>query len=601
MHTIENSLLSRFATHAAKEPDKKIVFDNSRSYTYQKLDSDSENFGKFLARKLDGGERVVGICLNRSYQYLVSILACLKQEIVFISIEPKSSEESKRHILKAAKCEVVISSRPSKLKFSRSCKEVTFDEFQLSDRTSFLQKKNKRIERPPARKFCIYSTSGSTGHFNLCLHSETSFIERFDAINRCYPKTDDDIQASRTSVSFIPSMWELLGSVTSNIRLQIIDSTASKDVVKLVDEIYLKRVTRISLLPSLLDLILKVNQDLRVKLSSLKLIFCCGEPFSLVSFRNAKKLLPNVIICNDYGSTETNGTFFCDHFSLKGKSKFVPIGRPLPYARYQILDERLEKVPKHSMGGLYIDTSTVMLGYLGDKQLTAKKFVRPPFLKNQVLYDTGDIARENSEGLVELVGRKDQIVKIGGEKINCVQVQDLIGSLPLIENCFVYADIGKIGNTILVAIVGVRTGAQVDESFIRRHVSDNYLPLAVPQEIFFFKKFKYLKNGKADWVYLKKKVADIRMKRRKPLATSADTLSIISGMVEKILNRPIAQTIRETSFLELGMNSLMISHLRLEINKKFKTNLSVLEFFENPSVDRISNLVFRKSGKQHVS
>ena len=160
---------------------------------------------------------------------------------------------------------------------------------------------------------------------------------------------------------------------------------------------------------------------------------------------------------NSYGLTETtiDSTFFeGTPVNLDADRSAVPIGRPIPGTRSHILDERYEPAPIGVVGELYIGGSGGARGYADDPRQTAERYVPDPYGEpGSRLYATGDRARWQQGGVLELVGRKDRQVKVHGFRVELAEIEAAIGSYPGVREAAVISRMDGVEGTRLIACV----------------------------------------------------------------------------------------------------------------------------------------------------
>src|SRR5699024_5530016 len=139
--------------------------------------------------------------------------------------------------------------------------------------------------------------------------------------------------------------------------------------------------------------------------------------------KEIRKHFPNAIIVSLGGATEAGiWSIYYQIDATKEYEKSIPYGKPLANQRFYILNERGEEVLDWITGDIYIAGDGLALGYLGDKELTEKKFIYLESLQER-LYKTGDIGRYMPDGNIEFQGRLDFQVKIRGHRVELGEIE----------------------------------------------------------------------------------------------------------------------------------------------------------------------------------
>ncbi len=177
----------------------------------------------------------------------------------------------------------------------------------------------------------------------------------------------------------------------------------------------------------------------------------------------------------------------------------LPIGTPVPGTQaHVVLDRTMYHAPRGVPGELVLGGSGVAKGYLGDKELTAARFVADPFspFPGARLYRTGDRVRRTQEGLIEFIGRDDNQVKIRSQRVELGEVETALATHPAVAAVFVTAYANKRGEKEIAAYVALDRAANIDE--IRRHARAMLPTFAVPRHIVTLPALPLTPTGKID-------------------------------------------------------------------------------------------------------
>lgn len=264
----------------------------------------------------------------------------------------------------------------------------------------------------------------------------------------------------------------------------------------------------------------------------------------------------------------------------------VPIGKPVANTRIYITDETFGSVPVGVAGELLIGGIQVARGYLQRNELTAASFIDDMFSENigDKLYRTGDLARFLPDGNIEYLGRRDYQVKMHGLRIELGEIEAILLGHRLIDQVVVVLVQATSGSKELVAYIS--GSATLEQSSgciaeIERYLAEKVPTYMIPSRFTVVSCFPQTQSGKID-------------RKALPVPTSSycNNISMLGaeGKLERQL-MDIWQQILEheiitvmDNFFDVGGNSLLAIMLVAEINKQFKTEMSVVKFFQFPTI-----------------
>ena len=262
---------------------------------------------------------------------------------------------------------------------------------------------------------------------------------------RRYPFGRKEICCVKTSLSFVDSVWEIFGPLLQGVPLVIAPDEVAREPRRLIGFLAAERVTRIVLVPSLLQAFLGDCANLRSKLPKLLLWTSSGEELPAELARRFKNSHPYALLLNLYGSAEVAADVTCFEYCgppVGAIGASVPIGRPIANTQVYLLDAHGQPVPVGIAGELFVGGAGLARGYWRRPELTAEKFVANSFSDdaNSQLFRTGDLARYLPDGNIEYLGRADRQVKIRGQRVELGEIEAALGRHPLVRQCAVVAN-----------------------------------------------------------------------------------------------------------------------------------------------------------------
>lgn len=449
---ISDELLhSKFEKQAELSPDKIAVCFEKKTITYRDLNKLSNRLARILIEKGLGIGSVIGICLDRSFEQVLSILASLKIGAIYLPLDPTYPAERLQYKVNDSHPQCLILQE----KFNGIFENEEIEKFSFSVeelKTSNLSDKKLDFEPNENNLAYIIYTSGSTGRPKGVMVSHRSINNRISWMIDAIDLRDDDVFIYKTPFSFDASIWELFVPLSIGSKLIIAEPQGHKDTSYLIKTIQNEDVTILQLVPSLLKVFLEDKSVSECK--SLRKVFCGGESLSNDLKREFYSKL-DADLYNLYGPTESSidaSYFACVRDSGE---QVETIGSPIDNVKIYILDEDMKQLPFGIVGEIYLGGSGLARGYYNKPDLTAEKFVPNPFSKTEGerLYRTGDLGRFLPEGIIEFLGRIDYQVKIRGFRVETGEIEQVLKNHLMIRDAVVLmedAEAGKVLNAYLV-------------------------------------------------------------------------------------------------------------------------------------------------------
>ena len=303
-----------------------------------------------------------------------------------------------------------------------------------------------RGTKPNNLAYVIF-TSGLTGRPKGVMVEHRSLLNFNDWSRRAYELSSGDRILQFSSISWDTSIEEIIPCLTSGATLVLRNDSMLDSVNSFLNQCRAHALT-VLMLPTAYwhELTQVLDRTESVVPESVRLVNVGGERASQVQLSSwGKNVSPEVRLINTYGLTETTAVAtFCDltaHGNCARISGEVPIGSPISNTTAYILDEHLQPVPMGCVGGLHIGGLGLARGYLGNPDLTARKFISNPFGASEEgrLFKTGDIGRHNEDGEIVCLGRLDSQVKIRGYRIEPSEVETVLRKHSSIKDVAVVA------------------------------------------------------------------------------------------------------------------------------------------------------------------
>ncbi|MFL6515419.1 MAG: non-ribosomal peptide synthetase [Chthoniobacterales bacterium] len=564
---------------AEKTPDAIAVTFGADSLTHRQLNARANQ----LANRLHGlglqRETPVAICLDRSLDMLVALLAVLKAGGTYVPIDPNFPPARVQLIL--GDCHAALLLAHERLRdvcADFEGKVVCLDGIDWKDDSDAFE-----VEVSPQDAAYIIYTSGSTGVPKGVVVEHRSVVNFLRSMRMSPGIRDEDVLVAVTSISFDISVLELFLPLTVGARVVIAPDASRGDPVQLAKLLTECKATILQATPATWSLLAQNDW----KMTSLKALVG-GErlPHEL-----AHRILERCgELWNLYGPTET--TVWSLITPVGPEQEAIIIGKPIANEQAYLVDRTGELVPVGVPGELLIGGAGLARGYLNRTELTAERFTRNPFAPGSGtrVYRTGDVCRYRRDGNLQFIGRRDQQLKVRGFRVEPCEIEAAMLKHSGIDRCVVVDWPDGSGDKRLVAYFTVTAGAtEPNATLLRTSLKETLPEYMVPASFVRLDALPVSTAGKVN---------------RKALPAPLDPGRIPTdqqAMPRNTIERQLAEIWqdllqsrgvgRSDDFFALGGHSLMAVRLITEINKTFGTELPLVTVFRTPTIEGMASAV----------
>ena len=495
-----------FEEQVKRIPDAIAVVSKDQRLTYFELNRRANRLAWFLVKQGIGPDAIVTLLAERGIQFLTAILAVFKAGGAYLPLDPLHPATRIRQVIEQSKTNIVLATSQFAPTLSQALEPIPKQQrpkvFRLEEvLTQEREEVNLPLRCSPKDLAYVIFTSGSTGM------PKGAMVEHVGMLNHLLAKIDDlhltefDVIAQTASQCFDISVWQFLASLVVGGRVHICEDEISHDPARLLEQIDLKAISIVEVVPSLLRVMLE-NESSRRDLSSLRWMIVTGEavpPKLVYDWLNSYSKIP---LLNAYGPTECSDDvthYVMDQPTFAADSQ-VPIGRPISNMRIYVLDSRLSPVPINVAGELFVGGIGVGRGYLNDANRTAEAFVSDHFSQEPGarLYKTGDLARYLPDGNIEFLGRIDHQVKVRGFRIELGEIEAVINQHSTVRETVVMAREDKPGDKRLVAYLVIDQNSASGIVELRSHLKEKLPDYMIPSAFVVLDKLPLTPNGKVD-------------------------------------------------------------------------------------------------------
>jgi amino acid adenylation domain-containing protein len=429
-----------FEAQARRIPRAVAVECGGKQFTYGELNRRANRLARFLQKRGVGAEKIVGVCLERSLDLVVAVLAILKSGGAYLPLDPKYPPERIAFMLENARVSVLITQKS--LEDGRWRMGDSDSRFSILDpqiRIVCLDGDAAVIARQSAKNptihigsknlaYVIY-TSGSTGQPKGIAIEHRNAVAFLRWANSAFSRAELAAVAASTSICFDLSIFELFAPLSCGGTVIL-----AQDTLDLAERIERNDITLVNTVPSAMNELLAAGGLPR----SVRTVNLAGEPLTPELVRQLYATGTIDRVYDLYGPSETT-TY--STVALRRAHGRATIGRPVANTQIYLLDAALQPVPVGVPGEIFIGGAGVTRGYLQRPELTAEKFLADPFAKRSGarMYRTGDLGRYDPNGNIEYLGRRDNQVKIRGYRIELGEIETALAGHPAVRECVVVA------------------------------------------------------------------------------------------------------------------------------------------------------------------
>ncbi|WP_407432460.1 amino acid adenylation domain-containing protein, partial [Methanobrevibacter sp.] len=556
-------VLDAFNDNLKKNSDKSLVKYKDISYTYGEGAFIADRINKSLKDMgIDVGDNVAFL-VERSELYMFSVLGILSAGAVYVPLDDAHPDERIEFILNDTESKVLIVSDETYDRAKDLLVDVTL--LNISDIVNDEIGSLSKLPVIYGDLACILYTSGTTGvpkGIKITRMAIVNYIQNYVNMSGI---DSGDVFALYSSIGFdVGAVKSLCVPIYSGACLNIVPNEIRFDVKKLNSYFINNNVTHTNL-PTQVSKIF-INE---VDETSLKVLVCGGEKLGEINTPT------DYLLFDAYGPTEC-----CVSISaIKEKDKIDPssIGFIFDNIKAYILDDELRQVPLGVAGELYVSGNQVGKGYVNREEEDRNAFVANPFIDDEnykLMYRTGDIVRFLPDGTLGIIGRRDNQVKIRGNRVELTEIEELIRRIDYVDDVTVQT-IKNMGNYELVAYVVVNNDwdENILSESIQNYVLEHTPDYMVPSYVIKLDEIPLNINGKVDKRALPE--IDFDSLRAGYVAPTNKMEKIIAEAFERVFDQKGISLFDD--FLRLGGDSLIAIKL-----------LSLLEDYNIGVVDILS-------------
>ncbi|MEK4182118.1 amino acid adenylation domain-containing protein [Bacillus sp. FSL K6-1145] len=536
-----------FEEQVQRDPHRIALSYLEEHMTYQELDEKATQLAAYLQSKGVAPGSLVPMLFDRSFDMIVSVLGIVKSGAAYVPMSPEYPDARIRLIVRDTQSDVII----TQSHLIERLVDFTGTKIEMDKPlpvTDAVYQREQSIIGEDQLAYVNY-TSGSTGTPKGVMLPHAGVVRLVRKTN--YIKLGpDDKMLQLSNYAFDAFTFELWGMLLNGGQLILIPKYAALNMDELSRLIKVHQVTANCLPTALFNRL--VEHDPK-SVAGYRTLLVGGEA---MSSEHARKALPHMegVLINAYGPTE-NTTLATTHqvMHMPEEARSVPIGVPVSNSTVVILDDALNPVPAGVKGEIYIGGTGLAKGYLHDPERTHERFIDNPFpeLGGDRLYRSGDLGTWRSDGTIEYLGRKDNLVKIRGYRIECGEIETALLKHPQVKECTVIAKTYGSSKRLAAYLV---TDGENPVSGWKAFLQESLPGYMIPSYFIVMDEMPVTTNGKVDQKALPDPAETISLSQGddKPVT---ETQQLIVTAFKDVLG--VKQVGIHDSFFDLGGDSIM--------------------------------------------
>jgi len=586
------TLSQLFTEQVAKTPQALAVVYEDEHLTYYALNQRANQLAHYLISLGVKPDTLVAICLARSLELLISVLAILKAGGAYVPLAPNDPTERLAFMLEDTQATLLLTQMAyqTRYDFYRGA-VIAVDEPEIQRILAAQPTTAPSIKLKASDLAYVIYTSGSTGKPKGVMIEHRSVINFLTSMQPILALSPTDCWLSATSIGFDIAGLELYLPLSQGACVELVSDEATRDGERLKALLDKPTTTVFQATPARWRLLLESGWLPRANLK----LLCGGEP--LTPNLLAKLTARGQRLHHVYGPTET--TIWSTHTLLAADS-LITLGRPLANTRLYVLDKALQPVPIGVPGELYIGGAGLARGYLNRPELTQERFIANPFAADKEdtrLYKTGDIVRYLPDGTIQYLGRSDFQVKLRGMRIELGEIESLLQKQPQVQDAVVIVQGQVETNQRLIAYVVCKSDlAKSSETILaelQEKLKANLPSHMVPAQLIRLEKMPLNANGKIARQALPLPQLNLTKSTNSHFTTPLEKQ--LAAYWEELLQQPI--TGPQANFFGLGGHSLLAVQLIAYVKHNFAIVLPMTSIFQHPELGDFAKLI-AKARKQ---
>ena len=593
----EASLNEIFEPQVERSPEAvALVYGDSR-LTYRELNVRANQLAHYLGKTGVGPDVLVGICMERSIEMVVSVFGVLKSGGAYVPLDPGYPTDRLNFMLADARAPILITQESLSINLpAPGTRKLCIDrEWPIIAQESG---ENICVDLSPDNLAYVIYTSGSTGKPKGTALPHRALVNLIEWQESTHLAGVNTLQFA--SLSFDVSFQEIFASACSGGTLYIVSESLRTDIEGLARYLIEEKIEKMISPVVVAQLLADYYCDDENPFPNLKEVAATGEKLQItLSMLKLFRRLKHCVLLNHYGPSETHVVTEYDLGNDPDRWQVNPsIGQPIANIQIYILDRYMNPAPVGVPGDLYIGGVGLARGYLNRPDMTAEKFIPNPFSESgEGMYKSGDVARYLSDGNIEFLGRSDFQMKVRGFRIEPGEIEATLLQHESISEVLVTGYKDALGNASLIAYFVAARASSLRAADLRAFLCERIPEYMVPSHFIMLEVFPLNTNGKIDRHALPAPEAMLEFDSQfvAPRTAAEEIMAQIWSQVLRVERIGIYD-----NFFGLGGHSLRATQVMFRLREIFAVDLSVRIIFEMPTVEGLVTVINNAYGDSNV-
>lgn len=584
------SVVDLFNAQVARSPNALALSCGGERLDYSELDRRANRLARVLIARGAGPDHLIGLCIERSVETMVSLLAILKSGAGYLPLDAHQPTARLALMIEEARPCLIITDLGTLSRLPTTAAPLlVIDHAATVDLVSSQLDGHVDSDVSPQNIAYVIYTSGSTGAPKGVAISHANLANLTRGQMDFFGIGASDRLLQLASLSFDMSVEEIFPALCSGATLVLAPARFSESWAAFHSHLEDNAVTFIN--PSTAvwrQYTLWLAEAGEQPPIHLRVLSTGGEAVDRPTLQLWRSLAPHIDFTNGYGPTETTVNATAWRFDEVAETHTeVPIGLPIANARVYLLDRRLEPSPIGVEGEIFVGGEGVARGYVGRPDLTAERFVPDPHgPPGARLYRTGDLARRRTDGALVFVGRADDQLKIRGFRIEPGEIESALIDLAGVQAAIVTGD-DSAGDKRLVAFIATNNPHAFDTDAAKASLRDALPDYMVPTVIVALPRFPLNSSGKID----RKALAGIGMPVEhtefSPPAT--DTERALCEAWSEILG--VDRVSALDNFFEIGGHSLAVMRMATQVSRVRGVTIPLALIYQTETLRQLASVI----------
>jgi len=486
---------------AQRLPDKVALVCDDGRYTYAQLQQCADSLGSILSeRGVNAGDSVI-VYSDNTLASVIAFWGVVKIGAVVSFVSPLVKVEKLRYLVTDCQARALVAENQhydvisEVLSTCDGIRSVFLTDGEWCESDAY----DLRIERlygeialnagvcesaslssgEEALAAIIY-TSGSSGEPKGVMITHRNMLAAVHAITKYLEMKESDVVMNFLPMSFDYGLYQMIMAFSIGGCLVLERSFLyPARVLQLIDR---EGVTGVPCVPAIFSILIGMSRRREIAFPSVRYVTNTADVLPVKYLEDIKRIFPNAKIYSMYGLTECKRCSYLPPVDVDRKPESVGIA--IPGTHLYVVDQSGKILEPGMVGEVVVQSDTVMKGYFGKPAETDKVLRAVEGISGKVLF-TGDLGKFDDDGYLYLLGRMDNTLKVGGEKVAPKEVERVIANMEAVVEVYVYGEKDSVLGHIVKALVVAVDDSGLSAADILKECNDKLESFMVPKKIVF--------------------------------------------------------------------------------------------------------------------